>query len=477
MHKQQPLEIMELPDGNIGVVYSLPPLAASDPDANMRCLDHGHIVRTVSDGQRHRLGVFQAALRQLNVVSHEGHHLCLLQRRDPAGDHDAARRGDVHEELLQVRGRIHDDRECGAGHDQGRGKLVQLRAPGSPIRRARHLQNRLELRELVTRLPELCPQLFQPLLQRRVRHCLLGLRASRTQTHVLHVQRLLNHVVRADPEHFCAAPDVARRLELVPRQHPELDARFADVLDGVWDPLLELVLDCRGSDNAQVLLDQLSDVGHCFLVILQLSFPVLVHPIVVDLFRELLPADHQGAEPLLGELLQLLLQLRLVPGRPLRVEHHVVRTLHQEEILAFVLHHNRHALPRGVELVLRLVLVRLDGAVAPLDLHRGPRAPLEGPAHLRSCLHQRFFVGALSLVLLGGPASFCLGGDDRVAHTQDLPEPVDNGLVLSVALRQPLVNSELHLEEPDLAELSERRPQDGGPLELHDVLRERASLV
>lgn len=55
--EQQLLEILELRDGYVRRAGRLETLNARDPYADVRGLDHGHVVGAVTDGQEDRLGI------------------------------------------------------------------------------------------------------------------------------------------------------------------------------------------------------------------------------------------------------------------------------------------------------------------------------------------------------------------------------------------------------------------------------------
>ena len=58
----------ELGNGKVGVVGGLPPLMPHDAHSNVSCLDHGHIVGSIPDGQHaHR------AARMLACNTPAGH--------------------------------------------------------------------------------------------------------------------------------------------------------------------------------------------------------------------------------------------------------------------------------------------------------------------------------------------------------------------------------------------------------------------
>ena len=57
VNEEELLQILELPDREVRVVHRLAPLAARYPDANLRLLDHGHVVGAVAYRQGHGRGL------------------------------------------------------------------------------------------------------------------------------------------------------------------------------------------------------------------------------------------------------------------------------------------------------------------------------------------------------------------------------------------------------------------------------------
>jgi hypothetical protein len=80
--EQQLLQVLELRDGDVGRPRRLETFDARDADANVRCLNHGHVVGAVADGKQDRFGIV------LDELDNER----LLQRRDSAADDGLSRR-------------------------------------------------------------------------------------------------------------------------------------------------------------------------------------------------------------------------------------------------------------------------------------------------------------------------------------------------------------------------------------------------
>jgi len=53
MHQQQPSHETKLTNGKIGIVHSLQTLVATDANPDLGFLNHAHVVRPVTNGQRH----------------------------------------------------------------------------------------------------------------------------------------------------------------------------------------------------------------------------------------------------------------------------------------------------------------------------------------------------------------------------------------------------------------------------------------
>jgi hypothetical protein len=74
--EEQAREVLELAQREVGGVRGLDALAADDADADVRLLDHAHVVRAVADRQRDLA----------DVLLDERDDLRLLAGRDPAAD-------------------------------------------------------------------------------------------------------------------------------------------------------------------------------------------------------------------------------------------------------------------------------------------------------------------------------------------------------------------------------------------------------
>ncbi|KAG7832737.1 hypothetical protein KL943_004678 [Ogataea angusta] len=92
VHEQQLLEVLELADRKVCAACGLHAFHAADADADVRGLDHRHVVGAVADRQQQR------ALLAL----HEPHHQRLLQRRHTAADHRFAQNSDFQQQILEI---------------------------------------------------------------------------------------------------------------------------------------------------------------------------------------------------------------------------------------------------------------------------------------------------------------------------------------------------------------------------------------
>ena len=77
MDKKQALQVLELPDRIVTVVHGLLALEPIDSDADVRLLDHCHVVGSITDGESHE-GV--VAIRD-GLLAHQTDNLALLVGR------------------------------------------------------------------------------------------------------------------------------------------------------------------------------------------------------------------------------------------------------------------------------------------------------------------------------------------------------------------------------------------------------------
>lgn len=92
VYQQQPLQIPELGYRVIRGTCRLETLYAGDSDAHTGLLDHGHIIRPVTNGQGN----------SFCVEGHHLNHLGLLHGRDPAADNHAAEQAEFLEIIAQI---------------------------------------------------------------------------------------------------------------------------------------------------------------------------------------------------------------------------------------------------------------------------------------------------------------------------------------------------------------------------------------
>ena len=210
VHEDEPRHVTKLRNAEIGCKRRLHALLALDAYADVRRLDHAHIVTTVADGTNATLGVL---LEQV-------YHLRLLRGRAAAHHHGRAVEYNL-DKLLLVE--LEHDLERLAQDDEGRvhfaAKVVDLVARVVSIL---HLPERVDV--LVAR-----------------------------------------HQLRA-------LGNARGRLELVAREHPDLDASVAQRLERFAHLALQLVLDTCETQEFEVLLESLDYVLDLLTAILEVKF-------------------------------------------------------------------------------------------------------------------------------------------------------------------------------------------------------------
>mmetsp|Transcript_41232 Transcript_41232/g.117640 ORF Transcript_41232/g.117640 Transcript_41232/m.117640 type:complete len:324 (-) Transcript_41232:1928-2899(-) len=188
--QQQRHEEPELRDGDVASHDRLRSLLAPDAYAQVRALNHRHVIGAVADGQRDARAV---------LILHQLHELPLLLRGQATADAGAALCGELEEEQalgLAADGTLH---ETPINDQATRGGARQI------------VPCRLQERQCVL-LAGAVDQVGQPHLRSK----------EPARAHYLH----------------CG-------LGLVPGQDPEADARCLDGLDGLGDTPLEPVLHGR----------------------------------------------------------------------------------------------------------------------------------------------------------------------------------------------------------------------------------------
>mmetsp|Transcript_17807 Transcript_17807/g.62487 ORF Transcript_17807/g.62487 Transcript_17807/m.62487 type:complete len:637 (+) Transcript_17807:2623-4533(+) len=430
MYQQQSLQKAELSDGKIGCVDSLSALATRNPNSNLRLLNHGHIIGTVADGQRHGL--------RRDARSDQTHHPGLLQRGHAAGDDHLALSRHLQEGPPQIE----------LGHSLKRGTSDHHR--GLLAARNSSVEGDLHALEFGSQL--------------------LGANFG------IHVQ---DHHLHLVAEHLGTVANVPSRLQLVPGQHPQLDAGFADLHDGLRDIILKLVLDACRTDDFHAGLQVLGHLRELRLAVLHgvLGTLVVRVPLREIVLADTAAAEDQCPETLLCKLREVLLERRL--GTAAALEHHVVGAFDEHKVLAAgATHDDGHALPsRGEGIDCEdCVLQALGRPIGPGDLDgQGlPRAGTEVPAETPRGFHQSALIGALRLELDVAPGVLC--DHHGVRDGEDLQEVVNRRC--SAGVQQHGRAQRFRAVEARIGgDLSEDTAGNRDPLEFHDILRQRSRLV
>jgi hypothetical protein len=84
MHEHEALQVLEARQGEVRGIDRLRPFSPLNAHTHIRLLQHGHVVRAVSNGQRDR------ALLHGGVRAHQLNQLRFLQRGRAAGYHRPA---------------------------------------------------------------------------------------------------------------------------------------------------------------------------------------------------------------------------------------------------------------------------------------------------------------------------------------------------------------------------------------------------
>ncbi|GIX61567.1 RING-box protein 1 [Babesia caballi] len=356
----------ELADGEVRRPARLAPLAAVDAHPHVGRQDHVNVVGSVSDGER------RAVLVELGVVPRQ---LELLLVRRAAGDHHPRELRQPEEALLQRL--VCVDRlqhvPCD-GHAKPCGNVLSAGAASRPLFHGRiaillHLRGARAVEQVRVQL---------------VPH---HLRVRVTQDRV--ARRLVQNLRRA--------PDAQRRLQLVPRQHPDHDPRLLQVADHVAHLLLQQVLDPRAAHQLHVALQLLHHLGDdLFPVRAQPQRPrVRGVPRPVELRRQLPHREDQRSQAHRRELLQLpahLLHLQHLLAPQLLLYCAVGALAERQQAAARVLDHDRHAPAVRVE---RYGLADREAHCRhqPLRTRRLPQREILRAQHppLRLLRHQRHF--------------------------------------------------------------------------------------
>eukprot|EP00755_Sulcionema_specki_P009752 Sspe_Gene.44556::Locus_21865_Transcript_1_1_Confidence_1.000_Length_3924::g.44556::m.44556 len=318
----EPQAVAELFEGEVCRQAGVPPFLPLDPKPDVGCKDHTDVVPTVPDGRRAQV----APLRK--VVLDHLHHVGLLGGT-AACHHDGGGLASLLYELQHGRWLQHSLKGMPVDHH------------GHPKPLVTELHVLLEGREVVEGIllgVDWLPRAPLPPLPHvlvRVRHAVEGEDVS-------------------VPGNQLGAPgDAGGRLNLVPRQHPDLHAGIAEVLEGLGHVILQLILNTTQPHQLKILFESGANPLHCFCwVTRQLRGLELCGEGVVLLLAQLFAPEDQGPEPVLRQVGALFRQPRRVPHY---FAHHRVGTLHEQvdHLLTGcgveVLYNDPHALALGRE--------------------------------------------------------------------------------------------------------------------------------
>jgi len=220
------------------------------------------------------------------VLLNQLHHLGLLQRGHPAADDSFAGTGRLQELQLHVR-------------LQRVGQAVPIDDQG--VLPGNSLQDRSEFGRTLLRAGEAVSHSVG-----RVQHLLPGFPEllPHFEDGVAGDNEHLCHVVR---QHLARIADVHGRLLLISGQHPNLDVGQRQEGNGLWDPLLELVLNGCCAQQHHVVLHLLVHAGQPVLPAVpgQAGLEPSLGPLPIVLFVQILVGQNQGPQPLPGVFIQV----------------------------------------------------------------------------------------------------------------------------------------------------------------------------
>eukprot|EP00754_Rhynchopus_humris_P012111 Rhum_TRINITY_DN14266_c21_g1::Rhum_TRINITY_DN14266_c21_g1_i1::g.78967::m.78967 len=402
VHREQALQVPETGDRVGGRQLGRASLHADDADADVRHLDHRHVVAAVADGEH-------AAVAHVVVFDAAVHDRALHLRRQPCAHDGAHPLGECVELLPVLRQEARKRRFVGRNRQLSVAFLLQL-----------HLQlvQHVACDERAPRLCRTTRHCGGHALIRRRRGARDGLRLVHAEGGALHLRgrqrgRRLRKGQLEDLVGVCrklaALRDLNGGLQLVACKHPHHDVRVQEELDRLRHLGLQLILVADQPTEDEVALQRqhrrVLDLRLVVLLLLTLDVDrrpadllVLLEPRREPRRVQLLPPEHERPPPLLAVLREalgsavqggvvggLLLGRRLRAGRPQLLQELnglvVIGLLRRHEkvgdhlrVACAVLDAVDHAVPDAVVIVCALgEQDDLTGRRAEHDAHHLPR--------------------------------------------------------------------------------------------------------
>mmetsp|Transcript_30860 Transcript_30860/g.80928 ORF Transcript_30860/g.80928 Transcript_30860/m.80928 type:complete len:487 (-) Transcript_30860:1406-2866(-) len=358
MHKQQLHQIAELTNCVVRRVDRLHAFVTADTDTNVCSLDHGHVIRTITNSQSHGLGT--------DVVLDKSNNLSLLLWGHTASNNSLADNTDLQQQTshLLVTENVTKRRAV-----DDKGKLFAY---------AFALNNGSEP---VGLSKQLTASLFRSRAIDNDEHHLLG-------------------------EEAAGKADVDGRFLLVSSEHPNLHASLGKSCNSVGHTNLEFVFNCSGANNLKILLNLFCNSHELVFTVLDrcAGILILLEPIGVHLGSKLTLAQNQGTETLFCHVNQgkskalLFIRLIFINRLSQSLKNDSISTFgHQHDFALRGLADDGHSLASTVELINTqdFVLVFFPENRDSNMLASAGKEPISDRP---CCLHKSFLIRGCSLI-------------------------------------------------------------------------------